>query len=267
MSEVLKANILAHFSYYRRSRLLLAFMFVFLLMTGLQALPPLFVNSGVQSFNALRGIFSDLLGYLLVLCACLGLFIVSSHLRNRSLKMVFTKPCPPSVWLLSAFLSGVVVSLLLSCLILASMTVLSLMWHVPVRVGLLFYATETFIVSVGLISYLMLLGTLLHPAVAAICAIAFNADLFYLAQLWTQALMRSGNKSQWLVALSGLFHGFYMALPMIYPFSQKTEEVHTSLRVAHGEWKYLAFSLAYVLTLSAFCYCVALFALQRKKHI
>jgi hypothetical protein len=45
------------------------------------------------------------------------------------------------------------------------------------------------------------------------------------------------------------------------------ENVNVALRVAHGEWKYLLYSFGYVLTLSAFCYFLALFALQRKRHI
>jgi ABC-type transport system involved in multi-copper enzyme maturation permease subunit len=267
MTELLRANILADFAYYRRSRLLLAFMLLFLLLTGLQSLPPLFANSGVQSFNALQQIFSELNGFLLVLCACLGLFIISSHLRNRSLKMVFTKPCPPALWLLSAFLSAVIVSLLLNFVVLASATLLSLIWHIPVRAGLVFLSAETFVVSVGLIAYLMLLATLVHPAIAAICTLIFNASLFYEAQLWSEAVIRSGNTSSWLRVLKGLFHWLYLLLPMLYPFGNKTEGAHVSLRVMHGEWKYLLYSLGYALTLSAFCYCVALFALQRKKHI
>jgi ABC-type transport system involved in multi-copper enzyme maturation permease subunit len=267
MTELLRANILAGLAYYRRSRLLLAFMLLSLLLTGLGSLPPLFANSGIQSFNALQEIFSELNGFLLVLCACLGLFVISSHLRSRSLKMVFTKPCPPALWLLSAFLTAVIVSLLLNFVVLASTTILSLIWHVPVRPGLLFLSAETFVVSVGLIAYLMLLATLVHPAVAAICAMIFNADLFYGAQLWTAAVIRSGNTSPWLHALKGLFHWLYLISPMLYPFGKKTEGIHVSLRVMHGEWKYLLYSFGYALTLSAFCYCVALFALQRKKHI
>src|SRR5258708_15617672 len=82
-------------------------MLVFLLLTGLSSLPPLFMHSGVQSFNALRQIFSVLNGFLLFFSGGLGLFIISSHLRSRSLKMVFTKPCSPALWLISAFLSAV----------------------------------------------------------------------------------------------------------------------------------------------------------------
>jgi hypothetical protein len=181
--------------------------------------------------------------------------------------MVFTKPCTPAVWLLSAFLSAVIVSFLLNFVILVSATVLSLLWHVPVRPGLVFLSAETFVVSVGLIAYLMLLATLVHPAIAAICTLIFNAYLFYGARLWTEAAIRSGSTGPWLRVLKGLFHWLYLVLPMLYPFGKKTEGAHLSLRVMNGEWKYLLYSLGYSLSLSGFCYCVALFALQRKKHI
>ena len=266
MTEMLRANILANLAYFRRSRLLLAFALVFLLLTGLSALPPLFAGSGVQSFNALREVLSTLNGFLLVLCAGLGLFVISSHLRNRSLKMVFTKPCPPALWLLSAFLSAVIVSLLLNFLVLASVTLLSFIWHIPVRAGLVFLSVETFVISVGLIAYLMLLATLLHPAIAAICAVIFNADMFYGAQFWTQVTIRSGNKSLSLRILDRIFHYLYLLLPMLNPFDKETGNIHMSLRVMHGEWKYLFYSFGYALALSAFCYCLALHALQKKKY-
>lgn len=264
--EMLKANIAADLAFYRRSRLLLAFMLLFLLLTGLESLPPLFMSSGVQNFKTLQGIFSDLNRYVLVFCAALGLFIISSHLRSRSLKMVFTKPCSPALWLLGTFLSAVLVSLLLNLVILASTTLLSFFWHVPVRPGLVFLSAETFVTSIGLIGYLMLLATLVHPAVAAVCALVFNASLFYEFQVWTQAVIHSGNTSPWLRFLENLFYGLYIIFPMLEPFGAKTAGIQSSLRVMHGEWKYLFFALGYALTLSAFCYCLALFALQRKKY-
>jgi ABC-type transport system involved in multi-copper enzyme maturation permease subunit len=267
MAELLRANVLANFAYYRRSRLLLAFALVFLLLTGLSSLPALFRHSGVQSFNSLQEVSSDLNGFLLFLAGGLGLFIISSHLRNRSLKMVFTKPCTPAVWLLSAFLSAVAVSLLLNCVVLASTVALSVGWHLPVRAGLVFISVDNFVASVGIIAYLMLLATLAHPAIAVTFALIFNADLFYAAQTWTQAAIRAGNSSWVLRALERLFHYLYLLLPMVHAFGKKTENIYTSLRVLHGEWKYLPYSLGYALALSAFCYFLALFALLRKRHI
>ena len=59
MLELIKANVLANFAYYRRSRLLLAFLLVSLLLTCLSSLPALYTGSGIQSFNALHQIFSE----------------------------------------------------------------------------------------------------------------------------------------------------------------------------------------------------------------
>ncbi len=267
MTELLKANIWADVTFYRRSKLLLAFMLVFLLLTALQSLPPLFMNSGVQSFNSLQQIVSTLNFFILILSAGMGLLVVSSHLRNRSLKMVFTKPCPPDVWLLSAFLSAAAMSLFLNIVVLGSGVLLSLLWHLPVRMGLIFVSAETFVASLGLIAYLIVLAMVMHPALAAIVAIIFNADLFYQFDLWTKAAIRSGNSSFALRMVETVFHSLYILLPIVYPFDKQTENIHTSLRVLSGEWKYLLLSFGYALALSAFCYCMALYALRRKNHI
>jgi hypothetical protein len=267
MAELLKANFLSDVTYYRRSKLLLAFMLVFLLITALQSLPPVFMNSGVQNFNSLQQIISTLNFFILILSAGMGLLVISSHLRNRSLKMVFTKPCRPEVWLLSAFLSAAAMSLFLNIVVLGSGVLLSALWHLPVRMGLVFVSAEMFVASLGLIAYLILLATVMHPALAAIVAIIFNADLFYQFDVWTKAAIRSGNSSFALRVVERVFHSFYILLPIVYPFDKQTENIHTSLRVLSSEWKYLLFSFGYALTLSAFCYCVSLFALKRKNHI
>jgi ABC-type transport system involved in multi-copper enzyme maturation permease subunit len=267
LAELIKANFLANLAYFRRSKLLIAFLLVFVLLTALEALPALFYLSSVPRLNVLREIFSSTNRYLLIYGGGLGLFIMSSHLRNRSLKMVFTKPCPPAVWLLSAFLTAAFISLLLTLFVLGSSVVMSLLWHLPVRPGLVFISLDTFVASLGLISYLMLLTTLAHPAIAIAFVLIFNADMFYGARFWALSQIKSGDKSLSLVVMERIFHALYMLVPMTHAFSEKTEGIYVSLRVMHGEWKYLPYSLAYVLVFSAFCYFVSLFVLQRRKHI
>jgi ABC-type transport system involved in multi-copper enzyme maturation permease subunit len=264
---LIKANFLANLAYFRRSKLLIAFLLVFVLLTCLEALPAVFSFSAVPRFNVLREIFSSTNRYLLIYAAGLGLFIMSSHLRSRSLKMVFTKPCPPAVWLFSAFLTAAFISLLLTLFVLGCSVVMSLVWHLPVRPGLVFVSLDTFVSSLGLIAYLMLLTTLAHPAIAIAFVLIFNADMFYSARYWALSQIRSGDTSMSLVVMERIFHALYMIVPMTHAFSEKTEGIYVSLRVMHGEWKYLPYSLAYVLVFSAFCYFITLFALQRRKHI
>jgi hypothetical protein len=161
----------------------------------------------------------------------------------------------------------VAVSLLLHVIVLGGAAAMSLIWHLPVRAGLLFVSADTFIVSVGLIAYLMLLTMLFHPAVAVTLALIFNADLFYEFQRWAEVVIRSGNSSLALRALERFFHYVYLVLPMVYAFGKKTEGIYSSLRVTHGDWKYLLYSFGYVAVLSAFCFFVSLFALQKRRHI
>lgn len=267
MAELLRGNILAHLAYYRRSRLLLAFAFVFLVITGLQSLPLIFSGSGVQRFNILRELFSGLNFFLQVFAAGLGLFIISSHLRNRSLKMVFTKPCSPAVWLSSALLSAVLVSFIISCVVFGSVLALSFIWGVPARLGLLYVSIDTFIASIAVIAYLMLLGMLVHPAIAVVFALVFNSELFYGGQVWALATIHSGNSSLSLRLFARVFHFLYLLIPMFHPFSQRTDGIYNSLRVVHADWRYLLYSLGYTLTLAAFCYAISLFALERRRHI
>lgn len=267
MAELLKANILTHFAYYRRSRLLLAFLIVFLVLTFLFSLPLFFFGSGVKGFNALHQVYTTLNWFILLFTAGVGLFVISSHLRNRSLKIVFTKPCTPAVWLLSAFLSAVAVSFALNAVILGGSLLASLIWHLPVRTGLLFGSAYSFTTSVGLIAYMMLLATLVHPAIAVTFALVFNASLFYSTNLWTESVIRSGNSHGILRFLNHLFHSLYMTLPILHVSDDKTSGILDSLHVPHGSWKFLLYSAGYSAALSLFCYAVALLALQRRKHI
>jgi len=267
MAELLRANIIAHLTFYRRSRLLIAFLILFVVLTALATVPQFFVDSGVQNFNKLQEIFGTINFFLKVFAAGLGLFIISAHLRSRNLKMVFTKPCPPWIWLGSAFLSAVLVALLLNTVVLGGVTALSLLWHLPVRAGLAFVAADTFVISIGLAAYLMLLATLVHPAIAAILAIIFNADMFYDGFVWARSAAQAGNHNAGLRVLEHMFHFLYLASPILHPFARKTANVYVSVRVMHGEWLYLLYSLGYALALSAFCCLLALSALQRKRHI
>jgi len=267
MKELLKVNLRAHFIYFRRSRLLLAFALVFLLLTLLSALPIVFSPSRAAAFTGAKQIFSTLNMFLIAFSAGLGLFLISSHLRDRNLKMVFTKPCPPTLWLASTYVSAIGVSLLLNVTILACALVMSLLGHTKVQAGLAFVSFDTFAASVGMIAYLMFLAMVMHPVIAVVFVLIFNPSTFYNLQLWVQAVQSAGRKSTILQVFERLFHYCYMVLPMVHPFSRQTQAIHDSLRVAPAEWPYALYSLGYALSLTALSYCLSLFFLQRKKLI
>ena len=267
MGELLKANLVAHFAYYRRSRLLLAFGLVFLVLTLLFSLPGFILSSHVQGFSVLQQIFSELNGLLVLFSAGLSLFIISSHLRARSLKMVFTKPCPPALWLGSALLSAALASLMINLVILVSALVVSLIFRMQVVGGLFYGSLDTFAASVGLMAYLMFLAMVMHPVMAGVFALIFSSGTFYTLLTWTQAAIQAGSNSAAVRVLKDVFYFFYVLLPMNHAFARESQRIEASLRVGQGEWHYAFYSLGYALTLSALCYCLSLFFLQRKRLI
>jgi hypothetical protein len=103
---------------------------------------------------------------------------------------------------------------------LTSATVLSLIWHIPVRAGLLFVSLDTLILSLGLIAHLMLLATLAHPAIAVTFAAIFNASLFYEGQLWAKATIHSGSSS-WTLLWRACFSFFIFSCLWCIPSVRK----------------------------------------------
>jgi hypothetical protein len=266
-SVILRANFVADVKFLRRSRLIMAFVLVFLVITLLSILPSAFGQSEFKSFGTMEQIYGELRLFLAILAGGMGLFLVSFHQRDRSLKMVFTKPCTPANWLLAAMLSASFVSFVLNVVICAVLVGLSYGWHLAVRPGLMFLACESVIVDIIVISTMTLLASLVHPAVAATVAIVFNGNLFYSFLQWSLQTIAEGNKTLKMRALEHFFHALYMIIPMYSPFGKHIDSVDGSYRVEHGQWKYLAFSLGYVLTFALVAYLVALLSLRRKRHI
>src|ERR1700675_217565 len=97
MAEVLRANILANFAFYRRSRLLMAFALAFLLLTGLSSLPALFNDDGVKTFDALQQIFSILNVFLLFLAGGRGVVCIAAEKAHLGLQSDWARSFRPWV--------------------------------------------------------------------------------------------------------------------------------------------------------------------------
>lgn len=267
MLGLLRANISAHLLYFRRSRLLLAFGLVFLGTMVLVTLPQFVLLTKVSAFEIIIAEFREVEFFLTVFSAVLGLFLVSSHLRARNLKMVFTKPCPPSLWLASAFLASILVSLFLQLIVTAVAMVACLALHARVQMGVLFVALDSFAISVGMIGYLTFLATAIHPVLAVVFVLIFNPSMFYQLRLEMLGFIASGSKNVAVRLLEPFFQFLYMTLPIFHAFSDKTQTVYSTLRVDSGQWARVFGAFGYDLALAALCYFLSLFFLQRKRLI
>jgi hypothetical protein len=260
-------NTRVHLRFYARNRLLLAFGLVMLLLFGLTLGPMLMFETSSDRFNILRMITVQLNVYALLFTASLGLFAVSSHLRNRNVKMVLTKPCLPEIWLASIFLSALLVAVAIYTLVALTVAALGGLWGIPWQSGFAFVAIDGACRAVIQMAFLTCLGTAFHPVVAVLVALFFNEGIFFqLKYLLAGAIAADGGKP-WLLAASVVCDGFYFLMPMVEPLSNRTESVYSSLRAGGGDWLNLLGVVGYSVLLCAFLFLLTDYLLRRKSLI
>lgn len=265
LSEMFRANVRAHWIYYRRSRIVLVFALLLLVLAVLTALPAWLTSSRLQGFDVMKELFVSLNGLLIFFSASLGLVIVYSHLRARNLKMVFTKPCPPGLWLGSVLAATAGVTLALDGLILLVALVISAVYRIPVQGGLVYIALSTLFASIGMISWLMLLAMVMHPLLAAGVAAIFGPWTFGSLEVLVSVKLAQEKGGLLTRIFRDVFHVCYLALPMVFAYGKEVARVRSSLRVEAGAWRFIPYSLGYAAALAALCCCLALLRLRRKQ--
>jgi ABC-type transport system involved in multi-copper enzyme maturation permease subunit len=264
MLDRLLANASINLKFFRRNRLVLAMALVFACVTLLYVTGSLLFGSTTGRFEIVSTIFLQLSYFTSVFTAGLGLLLVSSQVRGRSIKLVVTKPCSPDVWLTSAFASAIGVAALLHAATLVIALGLSLAWGLPVQSGFLFVAIVSFLRSVIILGYLVLLTMLFHPVVAVLCAIIFTESTFYGLRFETLAAIKATGGNILLPLFEKASYVVYMLLPMTSPYEQEQGEILQTFRVSTAQWAMCFYSLAYAATLTLVFYFLALRLLRRK---
>ena len=264
MIEQLSANTRVLLKFYTRNRLLLVVALLFLLLAALTIVSSLVFGSTTGHFEIISQAISILNGFALVLASALGLFAISTHLRQRSVKMVLTKPCPPEIWLASVMLSALIVSALLFAVNVLFGLGLCLIWGVPVQSGLFFLAVEGFLRSAIALAYLSFLTLLMHPVLAIIVSLLFNEGTFDgLRYMLLTAIKTTGGNPLLPVLEKGTYL-LYMLLPTFHPYAEGTEEVSGSLRASTADWLALGRIAGYSATALGLFFLLAVWALRRR---
>jgi hypothetical protein len=265
MRDAFAANLTVNMRFFRRNRLLLAAAALLGLLGGVSILGGALWSSRTNHFETLRSITSTLDGYAVVWTALLGLFLISSQLRNKNLKLVFTRPCSPEVWLASAFSASILMSAILYAGIVLASFVLSIVWSIPYQGGLAVVVLHSYVTSILVLSYLALLASVVHPVLAVIIALVFNDNTFKGLSMLVEAV-RSTGRHPILNAFGAVLQVLYLVLPDFSPFSDRLAGVESSLRATAGDWWHLLLSAGYAILVAAFCYLVADFAFRRKSY-
>jgi hypothetical protein len=267
MRELLLLNTRVHLRFYARNRLLLAFALLMAGIMGLSMVPMLIWETSADRFSQLQAIAGELNDFALVFVASLGLFAVSFHIRNRSIKLVLTKPCPPGTWLASIFVSAGIVAAVLYGLIALISLGLSLIWKIPLQPGIAFVPFDGFVQSLVWLSFVTLLTVAFHPVVAVMVALFFNDGMFLQLKYLIESARVADAKRLWLPVAGFLCDLMYALLPMAHPFGEKSAAAHANWRVTGADLQALAAATGYAALAMALFYAASLYLLRRKDFV
>lgn len=263
-SEAFLANSRTHLRFFRRNRLLLAVALIFLLFFGLSLVNSLFFETSGGHFSTLLEVSGSLNGMLRFLVPALGLLLIWSHLRERSLKMVLTKPCTPETWLASGLLTAIAISAGLHLAVFLITQGLSLAWGVPLQSGFAFVSLESFVSSVIALSYLSLLTMLFHPVVALLVLSILNEESLYGLKFMVDVGVKAYPGNVLFKALEKLCDALYYAVPTFHPFRDRFQAVFTSYRTTPEEWLFLAAGTGYAALAAVVLFLLSDLVLRRK---
>jgi hypothetical protein len=266
-SQIL-TNIKVNLKFYRRNRLILVSSLFIFMVLGIFTLPSIFFLTKTKHLEIIKTIFSELSTFTTIITAGLGLLFISHHLSNRSIKMVFTRPCTPETWLLSSLLSALIVSLMLYTCSFFISSILFFVWHIPFQWGLLYIALNNFFKATIILSYITFLSIVLHPVLAVIIIIIFDESLFYYIKLLLISGIKTGGiKVVYLKPLKAIVDIIYLILPTTEPFEQELSRVYMSLRISDANWTYLFIDLLYTITIFVFFFLLSSYLMRKKRYI
>jgi hypothetical protein len=265
VSSDVRAHTTVHLKFLARSRVLLGFGLLVTLWAGVMLIPAFVAGSLSDRFESLRAVAETLHFVAAVVTAGLGLFVLSSHRRARTIKIVATKPSAFEGWVASVFAAPVLVGLVAQAVVAGIILGLSLYWGVPYQVGFVYLAARRFIQSAIALAYLTALGSIIHPVLAVVVALVVNEWTFSAVAANAAALADRG----WLAlrAVDATASALYYIVPTFSPFADQIGALDHSFRVATIDWRYLWASAGYAAVTCAFGYLATLVALRRSPLI
>lgn len=270
MHAQIMANVGVNFKFYRRNRLLLVAGLLILLVASLSAVPSLFFLTKSQHLSIIIKVAEELSSFATIIVPFLGLLLISQHLGNRSAKMIFTKPCPPEIWLISSSMSAVMVAAVFYAGIFLLCSLLFFVWEIPFQWGLVFVILNDFSHVLIWLAYITFLAVVFHPVVAVMFVFIFQEGIFYYLKLLLISGIKTAGEGSFAIFLTSvkwLVDTIFLIIPITDPFEEKTRGVYESLRGTDADWLILVATWGYALGVSLFFFLLANYFLKRKRLI
>ena len=149
MRERLWLHVRSHLRFFRRSRIVLAVGIVILGFWALAVAPGFVGATTGNQFNQLKMLAGQLSSLGWTLSAGLGLYVTSSHLRQKSVQVILTRPGSPQIWLASVFLAALIVAAATQLAGAVITLAFSVLWGVPYQIGFFYVAIDAVIDKVA----------------------------------------------------------------------------------------------------------------------
>jgi len=268
MLKLLKANIVVNLQFYIRNKLILFLAMILLVGFGFSLVPILAYSSVNERFNNILFIINEMVYFAKIFLAAVALISIWYHTSNKCVKLIFTKPCSPELWVLSHYLSAALVYLVMLIFIFFIYTLLSFIYGVNFQSGVFVWIFVKFVYGMILFSYLLMLSSWFHPVVAFLISTMFSESVFY----YLAIMFRNGKDFfDNIIAVTifnsigKVFKAVYYTLPDMSPLIEKFDSLNTGLRLPANWITYMIGIFVYTTIFFAFSYSLTVFSLRKKR--
>ena len=267
LAKQIRANVVVNLKFFARSKLFIGLMIGATLFMALSYVPMLVFQTTARHFDSLKHAVSLLDMVIFLMGALMALIYMPTHQRDRNVKMTLTRPCSPDIWVASLFVS-IALSLAVAYLALWIVSLgISFYLDVPVYSGLFFWLFYSFIQSLLIASYLVLLTSVMNPILAAIIAYLLNPSILNAFYSYAIAAVKSYPDSSIFPFLSSILKTLYYAVPDYNPQNSDLKRALDSLRFEAEEISALFSAGAYALAITVFAFILTCIAVRGKRLI
>ena len=270
MLNKLAINIKNNFILYKRSKLLIILGIILLVFYGLTSLPYLITVSFTGKLSGISTILRNLHGFSSLFLVIVLLVGLNYPVKNRCLKMIITKPCQPETWLLSNYISSILIALIINVLIFIIACIFFVIWDMGFQLSLVYIFFDRFLHLVLILSHITFLMMVFGVWGAVIFGIILTDSFFFYMTNMFSALHTSAAGSAGKIiylVIQKLFYFIYLVIPMSNPFSKETNLIYRNFRVESSDWQYMFYTLIYTALIAGFFYLVNSYLLKRKRLI
>jgi hypothetical protein len=273
--QQLGALIAVNLRYAWRNMVLIALILVFSGVTALQLLPFLIglMSTSTKKFDLVIMLYNqaDLLLYLTI--ALLGLMSLSQELRNRSMKLIVTRPCRFETWLAGQYITAALITAVCHAALVAITSILFLVWGIENTPGLAVLGVYSFCQTLIVFAWILLLTSFLHPLIAAVIAFIVQEGFFWFLMNMTlsgvEQLRKAEISQKWLIlgleGLAQVFKAAYLLLPSFAPFQKEMAGFSGNLRLTPEVWSGFGGSLLYTAVLLVFTFAATSWILRGRR--